>query len=458
MIIQSNYVFKSSTLNIQLKAILYYNCYLTLLFPVLSNCHEQKEFPQHCSIVLLLTTIYIPLILINVSGTPYLALTGTADKSTQNTIIKSLGMVDPERIVMSPERKNVRITVIKCKKAEIFSKLNWLVEMMRMKGRNTPKTIIFCNMMSEMASVANYLLFKLGQDAYVSNPSDGSKECLIVIFHSMTWIERKDKFLASFKKADSVARIVVASIALSMGVNFPDVKYVVNWGPARTLLEYHQEAGRAGRDGSSAHSVIIYHGKQTAPCEVDVKNFVRTTKCYRVACLKPFVDDAKPLLPGHDCCSNCAVTCRCSSGCSVLPFNEQPANEEQQAYSQRKRCITMEQLVDLQEALMEMKATFDSHCSLEVHGFSSDLIKQVVEGASTIFSVKDVLCFPVFSVKIANQIMEIFQDIFDDIEEMEDEADVFIGERVTNLDFHLSVSEEEENTSFEDGEEVEETW
>lgn len=138
----------------------------------------------------------------------------------------------------------------------------------------------------------------------------------LLLCHSMTWIERKDKFLPSFKKADSVARIVVGSTALSMGVNFPDVKYVVNWGPARTLLEYHQEAVRAGRDGSSAHSVIIYHGKQTAPCEVDVKNFVRTTKCYRVACLKPFVDDVKPLLPGHDCCS---------SGCSVLPFNEQPA-------------------------------------------------------------------------------------------------------------------------------------
>ena len=163
------------------------------------------------------------------------------------------------------------------------------------------------------------------------------------------------------------------------------------------LQEYHQEAGRAGRDGSSAHSVIIYYGNQTAPCEVDVKKFVRTTKCYRVACLKPVVDDAKPLLPGHDCCS---------SGCSVLPFNEQ--------------------LVDLQEALMEMKVTFDSHCSLEVNGFSSDLIKQVVEGASTIFSVKDVLCFPVFSVKIPNQIMEIVQDIFDDIVEIEDNSDVFI--------------------------------
>ena len=92
-------------------------------------------------------------------------------------------------------------------------------------------------MMSEMASVAKYLSFKLGQDAYVSNL------CLIVIFHSMTRIERKDKFLSSFKKEDSVARIIVTSTALSMGVHFPDVNYVVNWGPARTLLEYHQEVG-----------------------------------------------------------------------------------------------------------------------------------------------------------------------------------------------------------------------
>ena len=64
------------------------------------------------------------------------------------------------------------------------------------------------------------------------------------------------------------------STALSMGVNFLDVKYVVNWGPARALLDYHHQAGRAGRDRSPAHSIIIYRGNQTAHCEVDVKNFV----------------------------------------------------------------------------------------------------------------------------------------------------------------------------------------
>jgi len=105
-----------------------------------------------------------------------------------------------------------------------------------------------------------------------------------------------------------------------MGVNFRDVKYVLNRGSTRTLLDYHQEAGRAGRDGSPAHSIIIYHGNQTAQCEVDVKNFVCTSECYRVTCLKPFMDDVKPLQPGHDCCSSCAVTCKCGGSCSVLHF------------------------------------------------------------------------------------------------------------------------------------------
>ena len=111
-------------------------------------------------------------------GTPYLALTGTADKNTQSTIIKSLSMVNPKRIVISPERKNLLIAVVKCRKSDMFTNLDWLVDMIRNQGKNMPKTIIFCNMMSEMAAVTNYLLLKLGCDAY------HEKECIIDIFHS----------------------------------------------------------------------------------------------------------------------------------------------------------------------------------------------------------------------------------------------------------------------------------
>ena len=73
-----------------------------------------------------------------------------------------------------------------------------------------------------------------------------------------------------------------------MGVNFPDVRYVINWGPPRTLIDYHQETGTAGRDGKQAHSIIIYHGNQAAHCEDDVKQFIYAEGCYRVANLKPF--------------------------------------------------------------------------------------------------------------------------------------------------------------------------
>ena len=73
-----------------------------------------------------------------------------------------------------------------------------------------------------------------------------------------------------------------------MGVNFPNIRYIINWGPPRTLLDFHQEAGRAGRDGESSHVTIVYHGNQLANCEDDIKDFVNSTGCYRVASYKSF--------------------------------------------------------------------------------------------------------------------------------------------------------------------------
>ena len=52
-----------------------------------------------------------------------------------------------------------------------------------------------------------------------------------------------------------------------MGVKFQDIHYILNWGPARTLLDQVQEAGRAGGNGDQAHVIIICHGNQLAHCE-----------------------------------------------------------------------------------------------------------------------------------------------------------------------------------------------
>ena len=75
--------------------------------------------------------------------------------------------------------------------------------------------------------------------------------CILGIYHSNSWQSTKDRVLAQFK-TNGVKRILIATTALCMGVNFPDVRYIVNWGPARSILDQHQEAGRAGRDGKKS--------------------------------------------------------------------------------------------------------------------------------------------------------------------------------------------------------------
>lgn len=55
-----------------------------------------------------------------------------------------------------------------------------------------------------------------------------------------------------------------------MEVNVPDIPYIIIWGAACSILELHQEAGRAGRDGLLSHVIVLYHGQQIGPSEQEV--------------------------------------------------------------------------------------------------------------------------------------------------------------------------------------------
>jgi len=76
------------------------------------------------------------------------------------------------------------------------------------------------------------------------NPSTSRKRihCLIGTFQSLSHKEYKERLLLLFEN-NGVKRVADASTALGMGVNFPDVRYVVLFGPARSLLDFHQKLG-----------------------------------------------------------------------------------------------------------------------------------------------------------------------------------------------------------------------
>lgn len=165
------------------------------------------------------------------------------------------------------------------------NQLDWLIDEAEEKGGEMLKTIIFCNTLKDIASVVNLPFLKLGKYAFVPAGSTKCENFIIGIFHSVNWPKKKEKLLTEFR-SQSKKRIVVASTALSMGVNFEDVRYVVNWGPVRNLLDQLQEASRAGWDGKRSNIVIVYHGQQLSQCEQGIQYFVKSEGCFHVASYK----------------------------------------------------------------------------------------------------------------------------------------------------------------------------
>ena len=144
----------------------------------------------------------------------------------------------------------------------------------------------------------------LGEKAFRPSSSWQPKNCLIAIFQSLSHKEYKDRLFNSFKN-NGLKRITNASTALSMGVNFPDVRYVTMYGPARGLPDFHQEAGRAGRDGLSLDILLYFYGQKLAHCEEDVRDILKISGCYRIASYKTFDPEIASLSPSYDCCFLC---------------------------------------------------------------------------------------------------------------------------------------------------------
>ena len=369
-------------------------------------------------------TLILLLLLLKFQGTPLLALTGTADDSTMKVITNDLSLKNPEYILVSPERKNIRFSIRKIAKEEMFLQLSWLIKMIKDMNTCCPKTIIFCNTLNDIAAVFNYLMLQLGSYAY--HPSDTRKpDCRIIgIYHSNSFQEQKDRLFTQMKSMGK-KRVIVASSALSMGVNFPDITYVINWGPARNLLDQLQEGARAGRDGSPAHVVVIFNGQQLAHCNNDVKKFVNTEGCYRVAAYQSFDPAIKPHNVKHNCCNYCSQSCQCNEeGCPVtFPFDTFTPTNLPSSQVVLTRSITDHDKENLKLALIELMSQLNSKQPAlfdiaSTHGFSSQLICDIIDSGYKIFTVNDILsCFPVFSISHAYQILEIVQELFMDIPE-----------------------------------------
>ncbi|MBV8913768.1 MAG: DNA helicase RecQ [Acetobacteraceae bacterium] len=231
-------------------------------------------------------------------GVPRIALTATADPRTRADILHALEMDGARVFAASFHRLNLHIAA-QAKEGETRELLDFL------RGRAGQAGIVYCGSRAKTERTAQRLAEK-GMPA--------------VAFHAGLSAMEKRVALNRFRSGEPV--IVVATIAFGMGVDRPDVRFVVHLDMPDSPEAYYQQIGRAGRDGERADTLLLYGGEdiararyfltQSAAPEVQRRvmrerleamiTLAETTSCRTRTLLACFGEDL-----GADCghCDNC---------------------------------------------------------------------------------------------------------------------------------------------------------
>ena len=180
--------------------------------------------------------LFLPRVVKDLGSPPVLALTATATPRVREDILRSLAMRSPEVVVTSFNRPNLTYRVIETKKKE--SKLPLILDVIR---RSPPPGIVYATTRKECEEMAA-----------------GLRRSGIEAAHYHAGLSSADRSDVQERFMTDELPVVVATIAFGMGVDKPNVRFVVHSSVPASLPAYIQEAGRAGRDGEPSECVVLY--------------------------------------------------------------------------------------------------------------------------------------------------------------------------------------------------------
>lgn len=228
---------------------------------------------------------------------PIIALTATATPKVQSDILKSLGVLNAKVFKSSFNRPNLYY--------EVKDKNDTEKDIIRYIRQHPDKSgIIYCLSRKKVEELAELLCM----NGILALPYHAGLD-------AKTRAENQDKFLMEEVK------VIVATIAFGMGIDKPDVRFVIHYDIPKSIESYYQETGRAGRDGGEGNCIAYYsykdiqklekfmQGKPIAEQEIsrqllsEVSAYAESSQCRRRLLLNYFGEDYGSEPCG--CCDNC---------------------------------------------------------------------------------------------------------------------------------------------------------
>jgi ATP-dependent DNA helicase RecQ len=229
---------------------------------------------------------------------PLMALTATATERVRLDIVKQLHLREPQRYVASFNRPNLMYRVLGKSKAydQVLNFVN---------SRANESGIVYCQSRKSAESVAE----RLSADGVMARP-----------YHAGLDAQERSSNQELFLRDE--VRVICATIAFGMGINKPNVRFVVHHDLPKNVEGYYQETGRAGRDGLPSECLLLFSAgdavkysrfieevsdekqRQIATAQLrQIVHFAESSECRRVALLRYFGEDFQTANCGG--CDNC---------------------------------------------------------------------------------------------------------------------------------------------------------